>query len=114
LYHAIQLAIKADTRGERLTEADEAATLAEAAICWDALKASSATPEALATRIYQPLYEGDASKAVAAQYAANLLQSGRYGTGQVLLDRLPIYLKQSLLHLTGRSGSEVSGARVEA
>jgi putative ATP-dependent endonuclease of OLD family len=114
MYHAIQLAIKADTRGERLTEADEAATLAEAAICWDALKASSATPEALATRIYQPLYEGDASKAVAAQYAANLLQSGRYGTGQVLLDRLPIYLKQSLLHLTGRSGSEVSGARVEA
>ncbi|WP_035568977.1 ATP-dependent nuclease [Caballeronia sordidicola] len=110
MYHAIQLAVKAHARGERLTEADEAATLAEAAISWVALKADSATSEALATTIYQPLYEGDASKAVAAQYAANLLQAGQYGTGQALLGRLPTYLKQSLLHLAGTPGIEVSDA----
>ena len=100
LYCAIQLATKAGAKGERLTEADEAVALGEAKASWPAVKGGAASDEALAVTVYQPLFEEDASKAIAAEYAGRLLRTGDYGTGEALLNKLPSYLKRSLRHLT--------------
>lgn len=89
------------SKGERLTVEDEAIALAGATAAWPALLAKHAATDALATEIYQPLYEKAASKAVVAQYAAKLLRTGNYGVGDELLNTLPAYLKAALRHLTG-------------
>jgi putative ATP-dependent endonuclease of OLD family len=57
--------------------------------------------EALALKIYQPMYEKDGSKAVAAQFAAHLLGTGEFGEGETLLWVLPPYLRDAIVHLTG-------------
>ena len=57
-------------------------------------------PGKLASIIYQPLKEQKASKAIAAQYAANLVESGDFGKGEELFLRLPPYLQEALKHLT--------------
>lgn len=101
MYTAIYLAKKTDAKGERLDEADEVVAMAEAHYHWEALLATGHTPTKLATIIYQPLAEGDASKAVTAQYAAHLIATKLYGHGEDLLNKLPRYLKRALRHLTG-------------
>lgn len=58
------------------------------------------TKEELAAIIYKPLQEKEASKAIAAQYAAHLVCTGRYGTGDDLFMALPPYLQAALSHLT--------------
>jgi putative ATP-dependent endonuclease of OLD family len=80
--------------------ADEAIALTEAKTNWPAVKGGAASDEALAVTVYQPLFEEDASKAIAAEYAGQLLRTGDYGTGDALLNKLPSYLKRSLRHLT--------------
>ena len=72
----------------------------EAAAEWEALKAVGHNDEKLASVIYQPLKEKDASKAVAAQYAAHLVATGHFGKGE-LFARLPPYVQRALAHLTG-------------
>ncbi|MEB3736346.1 hypothetical protein ULF88_24845 [Halopseudomonas pachastrellae] len=62
MHNAIHLAKKADSRGERLTEEDEQATIAEAKKLWAALAGAGRSEAELASIIYQPLAEGDASK----------------------------------------------------
>ncbi|MBI5277799.1 MAG: AAA family ATPase [Burkholderiales bacterium] len=89
------------SKGERLAEADEKLVLASAQAAWPGLKAKHPVATELAAVIYQPLYEKDASKAVTAQYAAKLIRTGNYGTGDALLQALPLYLKHALRHLTG-------------
>lgn len=103
MFLAIAMAKKEKSKGERLTDADEATALADAIAAWPTEKTTYKTSEALAIAIYQPLYEKDASKAVTAQYAAKLLRSKAFGNDQVLLDSLPPYLKAALRHVTGTS-----------
>ena len=57
----------------------------------------------LASLIYQPLVEKEASKAITAQYAAHLVSTGDYGKGDELFNKLPPYLQQALQHLTDRA-----------
>lgn len=100
MFASIHLAKKAKARGERLDEADEVMALAEAQDEWKVLNAEGHLPEKLASVIYQPLVEKDASKAVAAQYAAYLVATGKYGKGEELFKRLPPYIQRALVHLT--------------
>jgi putative ATP-dependent endonuclease of OLD family len=105
MFLAIELAKMEKSKGERLTDVDEAKALQGAKAAWPTVRAAYTTKESLAIAVYQPLYEEDASKAVAAQYAAKLLYSKVFGSGQTLLDALPPYLKAALRHLTATSDS---------
>lgn len=100
MHVAITLGIKASTKDERLNEEDESAAIIAALASWEKLEIEGHTPEELAAIIYRPLYEKEASKAITAQYAAYLLSTGEYGTGEELLKRLPPYLQRALNHLT--------------
>lgn len=106
MFKAIQLAVKAETKGERLDEEAELAALADAENEWEALVEAKMESEVLAAYIYKPLAKGKASKAVAAQYAAYLLATGHYGTGAALFDKLPPYLRTALNWLTGKGKAE--------
>jgi len=111
MFLAIAMGQKDKSKGERLTEADETKALADAKAAWPMLKSAHKTAEDLAVEVYQPLYEKAASKAVAAQYAAKLLRSNAYGSGQALLNALPPYLKAALRHLTGTSDPAPAAAK---
>ncbi len=100
MHLAISLAAKAKSRDERLEEADEAETLAAAESSWASLDGAGHSPEALAAIIYKPLQLKEASKAIAAQYAAYLVCTGKYGAGEDLFKALPPYLQAALSHLT--------------
>lgn len=108
MHLAISLAVKAKSRDERLEEVDEIATLAAAEMNWAELEKAAHSPEALAAIIYKPLYEKDASKAIAAQYASQLVYTGAYGTGEDLFNKLPPYLQAAFSHLTRASASKAS------
>lgn len=100
MHIAISLAETAKSKDERLSDEDERDAKAEAEKTWGSLQAASHTAEELASIIYRPLYDKKASKAIAAQYAAQLLASGSYGTGDELFNKLPQYLQCALAHLT--------------
>lgn len=100
MYLAIQLAVKAKSRDERLDEQDENNALAAAKREWTTLNAAGHVPDELASIIYRPLQKKEASKAIAAQYAAYLVCTGAYGEGDVLFTKLPPYLQTALVHLT--------------
>ncbi len=100
MHLAISLAVKANSRDERLEEQDEILTLAEAEANWMKLTAVGHTAEALAAIIYRPLKMKEASKAIAAQYAAHLVYTGEYGREEDLFKKLPPYLQAALSHLT--------------
>lgn len=105
MFKAIRLAKLADTKGERLDEADEVKAMAVAHDEWLALNAAGHSEEKRASIIYQPLQEKQASKAVAAQYAAHLVATGQYGQGEELFKRLPPYVQRALAHLTGKGAA---------
>jgi len=105
MFTAIHLAKLAQTKGERLDVEDEAKAMAQAHDEWEALKVAGYSPEELASVIYQPLQEKDASKSVTAQYAAHLVATGRCGKGEELFGRLPPYLQRALTHLTGKGSA---------
>lgn len=106
MHSAIHMAKRADAKGERLREEDEVAAIADAQKLWQEIAAANHPPTKLATLIYQPLAEGDASKAVTAQYAAHLVATGQYGKTDVLFKKLPPYLQRALSHLTGKATAE--------
>lgn len=85
-------------------------TKAEAVKSWESLQAKNYTDEKLASVIYQPLYEKKASKAIAAQYAAQLFASGEYGRGDELFKKLPPYLQRALNHLTASPSKSTTAA----
>jgi len=99
----------AQAKGERLTEEEEVLAQTQAHEAWEALKAEGHDPDRLAALVYRPLQEKDASKAVAAQYAAWLVGTGQYGDGEVLFNRLPSYLQRALTHLTGVPSAPAAG-----
>jgi putative ATP-dependent endonuclease of OLD family len=100
MHVAIALGVMASGKDERLSEDDEKLALAAALAAWKTLESAGHSAEKLASIIYRPLYDKDASKAITAQYAAHLLATGEYGTGEDLLNRLPPYLQRALNHLT--------------
>lgn len=101
IFTAIALACIKRSQGERFDDSKIDEMVANAAAEWMILSAKHVgNPVALACEIYEPLYAGDASKAVTAQFAARLLASGKYGKGRDLLDRLPAYLRHALVHVT--------------
>ncbi|MDV2119470.1 AAA family ATPase [Burkholderia pseudomallei] len=108
MHIAIALAEKAKTKDEALSDRDEELAKAEAETSWKALQSAKHTPEKLASVIYQPLYEKKASKAIAAQYAAQLFASGNYGKSDTLFKMLPPYLQAALAHLTTPPAAPVS------
>ena len=114
MFLAIEMAKVERGKGERLTDDDEKEALADAKAAWPKFEAAHSTKEALAIAVYRPLYEKDASKAVAAQYAAKLLLTKDFGSGQDLLEALPPYLKAALRHLTSTSDPVSHGPEVEA
>ncbi len=100
MHVAITLGVIAAEKDERLSEADEKTAIAAALDAWKVLDAAGHAPDQLSTLIYRPLYAKEASKAVTAQYAAHLLSTGDYGSGDELFKRLPPYLQRALNHLT--------------
>lgn len=100
MHIAISLAEIAKSKDESLSDEDEALAKAAAIESWGKLQAANHTAEKLASIVYQPLYEKRASKAIAAQYAAQLLASGDYGNGEELFQKLPQYLQDAFSHLT--------------
>ena len=100
MYVAVSLGEIAAEKDERLNDADEKMAIAAALDNWKVLAAAGHSPDKLASIIYRPLYEKEASKAITAQYAAHLLSTGDYGTGDELFNRLPPYLQRALNHLT--------------
>lgn len=108
MYIAISLAEIAETKGEKLNDSDEKVAKASAEASWKSLQEAKHTAEKLASIIYQPLYEKKASKAIAAQYAAELLASGEYGKGDALFKKLPLYLQDALAHLTALPAAPAS------
>lgn len=100
MFIAISLAEMAETKGEKLSDGDETLAKTTAKAAWKRLQSAGHTAEKLASITYQPLYEKNASKAIAAQYAAQLFASGDYGNGDTLFSKLPHYLQSALAHLT--------------
>lgn len=103
MHIAIQLAKKAGSRGEKLDDADELKAIKSAHDDWEALIKAGHNNEKLAAIVYQPLAEKQASKAIAAQYAAQLVATGNFGNGDDLLNKLPPYLKRALEYVTGQA-----------
>lgn len=100
MHVAVSLGVIAAEKDERLSEADEKTAIAAALDAWKPLAAAGHAPDKLASIIYRPLYEKEASKAITAQYAAHLLSTGAYGQGDELFNALPPYLRRALNHLT--------------
>jgi len=100
MFTAISLAVMADEKSEKLSDTDEQLARRSAKSAWETLQAVGHAADKLAAIIYQPLYEKNASKAIAAQYAAQLLASGKFGHGDEVFAKLPQYLQDALNHLT--------------
>lgn len=105
MHVAITLGVIAAEKKERLSDEDEKEAIAAALAAWKVFEAAGHAPDKLAALIYQPLYENEASKAITAQYAAHLLSTGDYGSGDDLFKRLPPYLQRALNHLTTSSAA---------
>jgi putative ATP-dependent endonuclease of OLD family len=69
MHVAISLGIMASDKDERLSEADEKLAIGAALAAWKPLEGAGHPPDKLASIIYRPLYEKEASKAITAQYA---------------------------------------------
>ncbi len=110
MHIAISLAEIAKSKDESLSDEDETLAKAAAIESWGKLQAANHTAEKLASIVYQPLYEKRASKAIAAQYAAQLLASGDYGKGEELFQKLPPYLQDAFSHLTTPSVAKTAAA----
>ena len=103
MFMAIQLAKAAKTRDDSLDDGDELQAVIAAEHRWEELSAAGHSEDLLAALIYEPLQRKQASKAVAAQYAAYFLETGQFGAGAALFAKLPLYLRSALTHLTGQA-----------
>ena len=105
MFTAIQLAVKAQSADESLSDEHELAAMADAHDLWERLQGEGLSADELATKIYEPLARKKGSKVVAAQYAAHLLETKKYGTGDELFSKLPPYLQRALKWLTKAPGA---------
>jgi putative ATP-dependent endonuclease of OLD family len=108
MHDAVALAVKAGADGYLSpTEITDELALSDAA--WKKAVDEKTPSHEVAAAIYKPLQEKDASKAVAAQFCAYLLATGKYGSGSALLASLPDYLKAALLYVTQDRVAATSG-----
>ncbi|MCX8518808.1 MAG: AAA family ATPase [Methylophilaceae bacterium] len=98
MHDAVFLASKAGAEGF-LSDVDKVTALAEAKSAWETLEKDGATVDQRAADIYKPLCKGGLSKAITAQFAAELALSKEYGTGDTLFHSLPKYLQEAISHL---------------
>ncbi|RUL78757.1 ATP-dependent nuclease [Dyella choica] len=106
MHVAVGLAVQAKANDGHLAADEVEAGVVELEKSWEGIEASDQTREARACQIYRPLFAKKASKAVTAQFAAALLESGKYGQGVALFNALPPYLQDALIHLTGPFGDK--------
>lgn len=111
MFIAISLAKIAKSKDESLSDDDEKRAKFQAEAEWNTLQAGNHTRDQLAAIIYEPLYKKQASKAITAQYAAQLLASCEYGSGNALFESLPKYLQEALKHLTTPPTDSVTASR---
>lgn len=100
MHDAVVLTVNAGSDGY-LDEAGRTAALLDADMAWKGFDEAGATAEQRAAKIYKPLCVEGASKAIAAQFAAELVLSRNYGSGEDLFNSLPVYLQEAITHLTG-------------
>lgn len=101
MHMAIGLATQAKANDGHLSAEQRKAATTMLEKEWEVLTCSGHTESELACLVYRPLFGKKASKAVTAQFAAALLDSGEYGKGVALFKTLPPYLQGALTHLTG-------------
>jgi putative ATP-dependent endonuclease of OLD family len=104
MHVAVGLAVAAKAKDGYLPPEAVAAVTVDLEKDWIDLSAKGLSEAALACCIYRPLFAKKASKAVTAQFAAALLETGQYGTGVALFSTLPTYLQDALVHLLGPFG----------
>lgn len=102
MHMAVGLAVHAMNHDGYLPPDKLEAATAELEAAWGAAESLGLSDTQRACLIYQPLFGKRASKAVTAQYAAALLESGTYGAGFELFRKLPPYLREAIEHLTGK------------
>lgn len=105
MHMAIGLAVAAKAHEGFLPEEKVKPVMDKRKAAWDRLVAKDLTPAALASEIYRPLFKKNGSKAVTAQYAAALLESGEYSGGEALFKALPQYLQDAIGHLMPGNGA---------
>ena len=102
MHMAVGLAVLAKNHDGYLPPDKLEAATAELETAWSAAESLGPSDTQRACLIYRPLFGKRASKAVTAQYAAALLESGTYGAGFELFRKLPSYLREAIEHLTGK------------
>lgn len=100
IFDALYLAKHTKNGDVALSEADLATLLVAADTEWDAKLATTTDLDSLAAELFEPLHHGRVPKPIAAQFAAELVRSGRYGSGEKLRAKLPQYLQDMLAHVT--------------
>lgn len=102
---AVLLARKATNKDGVLTVEERQKALDHASKLWD--KYEEKEDGELAALLYKPLYSGDVSKVLTAQFAAELLATGKYGRGDELLAQIPEYLRNALLYLVPKDDDDL-------
>lgn len=102
MHMAVGLAVRAKIHEGYLPPDKLEAAKNELEATWEAAESLGPSDAQRACQIYRPLFGKRASKAVTAQYAAALLESGDYGTSLELFNKLPSYLQEAIEHLTGK------------
>ena len=102
---AMVLAKKATTKDGVLTDEERQKALEHISMKWDEYQKEDIGE--LAARIYKPMYSGSVSKVLTAQFAAELLATGKYGQGDELLGKLPEYLRKALLYLVPKGDDDL-------
>jgi putative ATP-dependent endonuclease of OLD family len=100
MFDALYLANHTKNGDVALCETDLANVLFTADAAWDAKVAATTDLNSLAGDLFEPLHSGSVSKPIVAQFAAELVRSGRYGSGATLRAKLPQYLQDMLAHVT--------------
>ncbi len=106
MYTAIQLAKKTKNKTSGVLSSEEIATVTESAIkTHNQWIIDKLTPGQIATKIYEPLYLKQASKAETAQFLAEILE-GLPITPDKMIPRLPAYLVEAINFVTSSDYQE--------
>lgn len=104
MMESMMLAKRSTNKDGFLTDDERKQVLEFVSEKWDVWKDMDSGE--LAARIYKHLYLGNISKVLVAQFAAELLGTGKYGQGDTLLMQLPSYLREALLYLVPKEGEK--------
>lgn len=99
VHQAVQLAKKARTRGDGLSEQEQATVVQEAREQLESWEQQGLGADEIAAKIYEPLYKGQASKPETAQFLAGLLEDACMSAGEVAAG-MPDYLVRAIGYVT--------------